>query len=396
MTDRAPSSPTVLMGFAEAFAAVEVAWSLQSQGMKVMAFTRPAAQPALRHVPGVQLVTVPPPEQSVARTLLALDHILRTHRPDALLPLDDGSLWLSSQLSSDCPRVGPDPAGAALALDKAAQITGALAAGIPTPPTDVFPGIDAVEVSAYPAMLKPVHAVRVEADRLVRPNGRVVGNEPELTEARRTPSHGRILVQPLLAGVGEGVFGYVDASGPRAISGHRRIRMVNPQGSASSACESVEVEPTLLTAIQSFLRSAHWSGMFMVELLRDDAGFLWFMELNGRPWGSLALARRRGFEYPAWATQVALDMPVSPPEPGNPPHIRARHLGREMAHLAFVLRGPRSTGLTRWPSRGQTVRDLVRMTRDDRLYNWDRHQPVVVAADTWRTLADLARNSRSR
>ena len=41
-------------------------------------------------------------------------------------------------------------------------------------------------------------------------------------------------------------------------------------------------------------------------LLRDGEGTAWFMELNGRAWGSMALARRLGHEYPRWAVQAAL------------------------------------------------------------------------------------------
>ena len=69
------------------------------------------------------------------------------------------------------------------------------------------------------------------------------------------------------------------------------------------------------------------------------------MELNGRAWGSMALARRRGFEYPAWNVQAALDPDFVPVEPTDPPEILARHLGMELAHLAFVARGPQSKAL---------------------------------------------------
>ncbi len=56
------------------------------------------------------------------------------------------------------------------------------------------------------------------------------------------------------------------------------------------------------------------------------------MELNGRAWGSMALARRRGFEYPAWNVHAALDPDFVPVEPADPPEILARHLGMELAH----------------------------------------------------------------
>ena len=64
--------------------------------------------------------------------------------------------------------------------------------------------------------------------------------------------------------------------------------------------------------VDRFLTDAAWQGMFMIELLRSGSTY-WFMELNGRAWGSLALSRRLGFEYPAWAVARALDPDAAPP-----------------------------------------------------------------------------------
>ena len=116
----------------------------------------------------------------------------------------------------------------------------------------------------------------------------------------------------------------------------------------------------------------------MIELLRDAEGRPWFMELNGRAWGSMALARRRGFEYPAWTVQAALDPDFVPVAPVDPPDILARHLGMELAHVAFVLRGPQSKALTKWPKLWPTLRAMARPSRRNRLYNWRASEP-----DAW-------------
>jgi hypothetical protein len=182
-----------------------------------------------------------------------------------------------------------------------------------------------------------------------------------------------------------------------AWSAHRRFRMVNPQGSASSACDSRTVDECLRSPAERFLRSIGWRGMFMLEFLRDPHGTPWFMELNGRAWGSMALSRRRGFEYPAWTVQAALDDGFRPIGPPSPPDVRCRHVGMEIAHAAFVIRGPRSKALVEWPGRTRTVRDLLRIGPTDHLYNWCRSEPAVLLADTWQTLAYyLRRTLRSR
>ena len=121
----------------------------------------------------------------------------------------------------------------------------------------------------------------------------------------------------------------------------------------------------------------------MVEVLRDRAGQAWFMELNGRTWGSMALARHRGLGYPSWAVRAALDPEFSPPYPGmagvTAPNVTARHLGREIVHLGMVLaRGD--------APRIPTVRDVLIPHRGDRWYNWRPGEPAVFAADTWNTV----------
>src|SRR5437764_15014473 len=121
--------------------------------------------------------------------------------------------------------------------------------------------------------------------------------------------------------------------------------MVNSQGSASSACRSQAVDGSRREAAARFLLDARWTGLFMLEFLRDTSGDAWLMELNGRPWGSLALARRRGLEYPAWAVAAALDPAFQPPVPDALPEIVCRHLGLEPVHLAFGARGPQSAAL---------------------------------------------------
>jgi hypothetical protein len=286
---------------------------------------------------------------------------------------------------------GPDPAGAAFALDKAAQLAAVIDAGLAVPPTQAFEDIGSVYVDRWPVILKPADAVRRVGDRLVRPRGRICADRDELAAARATMTVGTVLRQGLVSGVGEGIFGLFDAEGPSELTAHRRVRMLNPHGSASSACESIAVDEDLAERVVSLLQKKNWRGLFMAEFLRDTHGRAWFMELNGRAWGSLSLARLRGYEYPAWAVQSALGLPHWPSPPEQPPHIVARHLGREIGHLGFVIRGPQTRADVTWPSVGRTVYELLRIRKGHRLYNWKPSQPGVLVRDTWHSVAELSR-----
>jgi hypothetical protein len=167
------------------------------------------------------------------------------------------------------------------------------------------------------------------------------------------------------------------------------LRMMNPQGSGSSACVSQPVPEDLKPKVESLIAATKWRGLFMVEVLRDHSGKPWFVELNGRPWGSMALSRRQGLEYPSWHARLAMD-PKSPigmnrsPAPG----VVCRNVGRELMHILFVLRGAKSKALTEWPSFWETLGRVLHIRRGDAFYNWRRDDRKVFLADCYYTMHD--------
>jgi hypothetical protein len=414
---------SVLVGFAEALAAPEVAASLLAAGYGVLAFKRRGRPAPLRRLRGVELIEVTPPEEDLTACAAEVAAAARGH--DATMPLDDLAVFVCDRcLPDDAPLAGPRGAHARLALDKRLQLRAAEAAGFAVPAwvelaadgsfangEGAAPGnssrlgaLAAPEDSSrprapaagrawttdlgLPAILKPALAAEAIDGRLRRLAPRAVASIAELEAVRgawgdSTP----VIVQRWVDGVGGGVFGLADEEGVGYLSAHRRVRMMNPAGSGSSACVSTPVPEELLAPVGRLLRDACWRGMFMVEFLRS-ADTCWFMELNGRPWGSLALARRLGYEYPAWAIDRLLDETSALPEPPPFSELLCRHLGRELVHLLFVLRGP-SAPVGTWPGRGETVRALLRGDRRHTAwYNLGPGMLGVFLEDTWRTVVD--------
>ena len=391
----AVNGEVVLVGFAEAMAAIEATWSLQEAGFRVVAFTRGGAKPALRRVRGVELRRIAAPEDDVHAAAADLHSLVETTGATAYLPLDDASVWLAGALGgSEITIAGPTGRQVELALDKTLQLEAAREAGLPVPETEVVQSPDDVAPVSYPVVVKPSRALYEVNGRLVRPTGSAVANEDELARVREKAWYPPLVVQPLIRGTGEGLFGHVTKDGVVAWSTHRRVRMLNPEGSASSACESHPVDESLTGPAERFLTGIGWRGLFMLEFLRDDDGRPWLMELNGRAWGSLALARRRGYEYPAWSVQASRDQSFVPQPPENPPDVLCRNIGLELVHLAFVARGPQSASLTNWPRVWPTIRNLLKISRRDRLYNWKRSQPRVLLADTLQTLRQYVGRAR--
>jgi hypothetical protein len=387
----------VLLGFAEALSSPEVAWSLVDAGFRVAAFSRKGRRSALRHSRHVTIFNITAPETNCTAALTDLLSLLdrcSSARPSVLFPLDDVALSLCCEkpLPPQWVLAGPSTAGAEFALNKPLQIKAAYSAGLHIPHTTVVDKKNQVltRVGDLPLILKPAKAVIPGGNRLSRGSNWICANRCELDRAlTEWREEYPLLVQPYVVGGGVGVFGFADAGGVKCWSAHRRLRMMNPHGSGSSACESRSVPENLKEPIQRMILANGWRGLFMVEFLRDDMGEYWFVEFNGRAWGSMALSRRRGLEYPAWNAALALvpGFLVRRSEPAGS-EVVCRNLGRELIHLLFVLRGRKSKAMQKWPSFWRSVADVLYIRRRDCFYNFRRDDLRVFFSDCICTLRD--------
>ena len=386
-----PMRPThLLVGFAEALAAPESIWSLADAGFRLTAFSRRGTRPPIRHFPGVDVVEVTSPETDWHSTLADIAALASTTRADALMPFDDEAVWVCSALADQTAAtvVGPVGDQAVFALDKRKQMAGARAAGLHVPDTIELDSATSIEDSIdrlpYPVVVKRALAAGAAEAGLVRVPTVICASPGELRMAIRHASPSQpMLVQPWIRGTGEGIFGLVAGCGIAAVSGHRRIRMVDPHGSGSSACRSTTPDPDLVACVERMLVDVGWRGLFMVEFLHSDTD-VWFTEVNGRPWGSMALARRLGLEYPAWAASERLFGETSFGPPATVPELTCRHLGFEIAHVLAVMKGPRTDGIA-FPSRLETLRAVARVRSTDRWYNLRPGYRRIFLEDAFRT-----------
>lgn len=384
----------VLIGFGEAVQAPEVVFSLLAAGHDVRVFARTGAGKRLRGLPVGHPMEIVAPEKDAKAAIEGIGKAVATFQPEVLLALDDPALWLVTSAAKEGLVEGVLPAHATsaqavVALDKESQIAAAQAAGLAVPKTLVVRELnDLRQVDYFPAIMKPAMAVVVRDGRIVKEGVRYLLSAEDVERIVAT-SHidCPMLVQPLIAGVGEGVFGFATDEGVVAWSGHRRLRMMNPHGSGASACEVNPPEEAIRARIDEMMAAIGWRGPFMIELLRDMAGRQWFMELNGRMWGSLALARRNGFEYPAWAVAHALDPGFRPARIECRGEREVRHLGREVLHLMHVARGPKSDFHREgWPRLWPAVRTVLKPGRRPSFYNYDPDYPRFFIRDAWSTV----------
>lgn len=403
------SQTTVLIGFAEAMSAPEVLWSLVDAGFRVVAFARRGRASALRHSRHVRCFEIAPPESDLQGSLSDLSSLLNSlaTQPETgrlvLLPLDDKAVWMCSRLTphDEWLLAGPNGSCAELALNKNLQVEAARDAGFSVPNSALVRTAAELlafqSATSFPIILKAAECVPIHQGRVKSCRKWVCANRAEMENAiaewgERMP----LLAQSFVTGVGEGVFGLAGPEGVRAWSAHRRVRMMDPQGSGSSACISQPVPEEIKSKVEALIAKSGWRGLFMIELLRDATGKIWFVELNGRTWGSMALCRRQGLEYPAWHVNLALNeasqggIGIS-----STAEVLCRHAGREFMHLLFVLRGARSNALDKWPSFWKSFGDVLRFRRKDGVYNWRRDDSKVFFADFYYTIHDNVFKSKN-
>jgi len=388
--DREKNGDRVLIGFGEALSAPEVAWDLLGHGFQVSAFIRRGCSPPLRRIKEIKLLEVTAPEHDARETVDQIKQVIDETGADTILPLDDATIWLFDRVKD---RIGIPVAGATgenarLALDKRFQLDKAREAGFRIPKTEYIQGgREIARIEQLPVVVKPAAAITETDGKLHKgPIFFCIEKEDLRNAARVCTYDGPMIVQPILEGTGEGLFGLHGPGGVKNWSAHRRIRMMNPLGSGSSACRSLEISDQPVHPAERMLKESQWPGMFMIELLRDPDGRLWFMELNGRSWGSMALAIRLGLHYPAWTVMQTLDPSFIPPEIPARSSIVCRHLGREIIHLLTVLKGKRAYRLIPGHSRMRTIFEVCRYNRNETWYNLRPENPLLFWEDTVKTV----------
>jgi hypothetical protein len=383
------NAPVYLIGFAEALAAPEVCFSLQATGAQVKSFYRLEKMTKFARLNFVEYCPVTAPETDFNRTVHDIEALIRRFRPQLMAACDDAALLVLSRIGGSGDHcLAPIGAACDFAIDKWAQINAASASGFAVIRTRLVTSEGEVARFQFrPAILKPRAALDICGTGLDKGRAFMIHDDSLSEEARKAIARRPYLIQEYKDGVGEGYFGIAHAGKVYASFGHRRVRMMNPAGSGASACISRELDADESHTVEAFVKRTRWKGPFMVELLRDDFGRKWFMEFNGRFWGSLALARRCGLDMPRLAFDLASGKNVVIPSQIGPGF--ARHLGRDLIHLLFVLRGPDPGPRPHnWPARLRTLKEIVYPHALRSFYNYNPSQPFFFLKDAAITVSN--------
>ncbi|HEX7871528.1 MAG TPA: carboxylate--amine ligase [Sphingobium sp.] len=287
-----------------------------------------------------------------------LPDLIRDTGAAVLLAVSEGDLLALSALPEvieGCRILTPRAEPLAIVLDKVRTLEAAARVGIDGPPGwQPLPGEDfAAQARAlsYPAVLKwsdppAMWAVLDAAGLPFEKTDYATAPDDLLAKLARYDALGQWpLVQGWCGGHGFGQMLMMAGGAARLRFQHRRLREYPASGGVSTLCATVPLSQhaAQMDKSEALLRAIGWEGPAMVEYRHDPAtGRYWLMEINGRFWGSLPLARQAGAHF-AWE-QYRAAVPAAGSEAQRPYAARrARYAIPDTKRLVEVLRAPADT-----------------------------------------------------
>jgi predicted ATP-grasp superfamily ATP-dependent carboligase len=209
---------------------------------------------------------------------------------------------------------------------------------------DTEQALTAADELGFPVVLKSPDAAGA-SDRAARafPKSRVVATAADLVEA--APAfHDGLLVQRWVRGDLVSVGGVITDGRLLGLAVARYRRMWPPDGGSVSFGETIAPPSGLEDSVWRLLRTIGWEGIFELELIQARSGGFAPIDLNPRPYGSMAVATSAGAPLAAiwcdWLT--GRDPQPACARPGG----RYRWEDGDLRHLTWQLRRGRYRAAT--------------------------------------------------
>jgi predicted ATP-grasp superfamily ATP-dependent carboligase len=397
----------VLVTDASRSAAIAIIRSLGLRGLHVTAADSEGRSPGFYSRYASARLRYPSPRTDPEGTLEALLGAAQRERVELVVPVGDELAFLLSEERDRFDGVSalalPSRDAYAATRDKLATVELARALGVPVPRTEMVSTVEeghkAGASLGWPVVVKPRWS-STRVGRSVEHYEVSYAEDSAGLEAELGGLGGRlqVLLQEYCPGEGHGVELLLHRGRPLAAFQHRRLHEVPITGGASSFRESVPLHPTLYDYATRLLAALDWTGLAMVEFkLGEDGPRL--MEINGRVWGSLALAIKSGIDFPGRMADLYL---TGAPENGREPDtsyevgVRSRNLDLEVLWIASTLRGREGRRLVDVPPRRHALQAALRLAYPkDGFDVFARDDPRLSLAEIARIAAKLLRKAQS-
>ncbi len=268
---------------------------------------------------------------------------------DLVVPVTDWTLLPLSEYRERfkhiCKVALPSASSIEQVSDKYQTLQIAKSVGIRIPQTWLIesPGdLESLRGIKFPLVVKDRFSLRWREGRSVFGGVSYAYSREELESqaSQRLTAAGDVLVQEFIAGVGIGFSCFIASEEIRVPFQWKRVREVDPRGSASSCRESSSLDERIKNDSCQLIRRIGFKGIAMVEykkIVAQPEPVL--MEINGRPWGSIALPIASGVDYPRYLIDWYLRGALPPKNKTYRIGITCRRMVGELTHLSNVRRG---------------------------------------------------------
>ncbi len=279
-----------------------------------------------------------------------------------ILPLSEHLCEQRELLSvgKGCKVAMPSRASIEQVTDKYQTLQIAQSLGIRTPQTWLIKSehdLGSVPTNQFPLVVKDRFSVRWRDGRAIFGGVSYAYSREELRHRvnERLTAAGDVLVQEFTAGTGVGFSCFAAGGEVRIPFQWKRIREVDPRGSASSCRESGALEERIRSDSGRLIQRIGFEGIAMVEYKKVEYKKVEYnkaeprkasgeadpvlMEINGRPWGSIALPIASGVDYPRYLIEWWLNGALPPKEIPYDTGITCRRMIGDLTHLTNVRAG---------------------------------------------------------
>lgn len=305
---------------------------------------------------------------------------------DVLLPISEAGILAAAahrrELSRCVQLLIPSDEALNFTLSKYNATRAALRCGLSIPATVFLRHCDQVADASDAAQVKESLAsltfpIIVKVDNHLEPGGRYVRGsvrgaatlseaEAMLEEYRDVPAS--IIAQEKVRGHGVGAFLLRHQGSSVLTFAHRRLHEFPYTGGISSL-RAASADPAVIAAGEKLLAKIGYEGLAMIEFRQPAIGGApRFLEINGRIWGSMALALHAGVDFPrAWLECRCIGT-TSVVQPRYSESLRCRNtIPGELLYLRSVLRANPRTAEYPPPSKLGALAEFIQLSLDPRV-----------------------------
>ena len=302
---------TVIVTNAEKRSALAVIRSLGKQGIRVIACSHTKYSPSFYSKYCHSHFIYPAPTENIKAFVSKLNDFCSRIKNPIVFPVSDDINLILTQNKINAKILMSSPMD--YATNKKKLFDFAKKINIQIPKTTVIKNKkDMNKINQFPCIVKPIQSQYILNNQIKSSKVHIARTKEDLI-AHGTPllkQFDEFLLQEYVPGKGVGYFAIAKKGRVLLDFQHERLREVPYTGGPSSLRKSI-YDSKLEQLSSKLLTKLKWTGLAMVEFRKEGDNY-YLMEINGRAWGSLALAQHSEVDFPYNTYKLFTNQVITP------------------------------------------------------------------------------------